>query len=179
MAITIDAGDIIAGLALLLSAYATWKTFQFNERQKSLIESQEKLNILLLEKERNESLVEKKANLGASFIKLGNSKYKLKIWNQGKATAHHVRIEFPEGNNIIAPWDIDRKFPLETLETYQSVELNTFMTMGTRSKLAVKLMWSDEHNQRNEKTFTLRCERYITSVSLIVRWLRSGRSGNV
>jgi len=81
MAITIDAGDIIAGLALLLSAYATWKTFQFNERQKSLIESQEKLNILLLEKERNESLVEKKANLGASFIKLGNSKYKLKIWN--------------------------------------------------------------------------------------------------
>ena len=51
MPVTIDAGDVIAGLAFLLSGYATWQTVSFNKRQKSLVESQEKLNKLLLEKE--------------------------------------------------------------------------------------------------------------------------------
>ncbi|MCX9710960.1 hypothetical protein IG591_12520, partial [Vibrio cholerae] len=51
MPVTIDAGDVIAGLAFLLSGYATWQTVSFNKRQKSLVESQEKLNTILLEKE--------------------------------------------------------------------------------------------------------------------------------
>ncbi|ASK93277.1 hypothetical protein [Xanthomonas citri] len=38
-------GDGIAVAAFLLSAYATWKTYQFNEKQKGLIESQERLVI--------------------------------------------------------------------------------------------------------------------------------------
>ena len=75
MPISIDAGDIIAGLAFLLSGYATWQTVSFNKKQKSLVESQEKLNNLLLEKENEDSLREKRADLGASFIKLGSSKY--------------------------------------------------------------------------------------------------------
>jgi hypothetical protein len=85
MPVTIDVGDVIAGMALMLSGYATWKTFRFNERQKSLIESQEKLNLLMLEKETYQSESEKKADLGASFIKLGSNKYRLKIWNKGKS----------------------------------------------------------------------------------------------
>ena len=55
MTIPFTPSDIIAGLALLLSAYAAWKTVQFNDRQKSLIESQEKLNQRLLEKEEADS----------------------------------------------------------------------------------------------------------------------------
>lgn len=51
MAFQIDAENGIALIALLLSGYATWTTTKFNERQKSLIESQEKLNAVLLEKE--------------------------------------------------------------------------------------------------------------------------------
>ena len=56
MPVTIDAGDVIAGLAFLLSGYATWQTVSFNKRQKSLVESQEKLNTILLEKEVVEEL---------------------------------------------------------------------------------------------------------------------------
>lgn len=73
MAFTVDAANIIAGMALLLSGYATWITLKFNKRQQSLIESQEKLNNLLLEKESNEAENSKKADLGASFIKLGST----------------------------------------------------------------------------------------------------------
>src|SRR5688500_11030012 len=133
MDLTIDLGDIIAAFAFLLSSYATWVTLKFNQRQKSLIESQEKLNNLLLEKEFNEAITTKKADLVATFIKLGNS-YRLKIWNKGKACAHDVRIEFPDGNNFLIPSDIKDKFPLEALETFQSVELIAPVSMETKRK---------------------------------------------
>jgi len=151
MSVTINAGNIIAGIALLLSGYATWTTLKFNERQKSLIETQEKLNKLLLEKETIEADSEKMADLGAAFIKLGNTKYKLKIWNKGKASARNIRIEFPEGNECVLQSDIDEKFPLESLDTYQAVELIAVVAMRTKSKHVILLIWSDDFNERNEK----------------------------
>ena len=147
-----SASDIVASLALLISAYAAWKTVQFNNKQKSLIESQEKLNLRLLEREETDSASDKKADLGAAFIKLGNSKYRLKIWNKGKASARNVSIEFPEGNDCIIQSDVSEKFPLEILDTHQSVELIAAVHMGTIRKHAIKLIWSDEFNQSNEKT---------------------------
>lgn len=151
MNITLDSGDVIAGLAFLLSSYATWKTFQFNEKQKTLIESQEKLNNLLLEKEVEVAENEKKADLGASFIKLGNSKNRLKIWNKGKSLARNVRLEFPEGNDVINQADVERKFPLESLDTYQAVELIATVHTGTKSKHIIRLIWSDDSKDHNEK----------------------------
>lgn len=151
MAISFTVSDIAAGLAFMLSAYATWKTVQFNDRQKFLIESQQKLNQRLLEKEDAESISDKKADLGAAFVKLGSSKYRLKIWNKGKTAARNVSIEFPEGNDCIIESEIDAKFPLEVLETHQSVELIAAVHMGTKRKHAIKLLWVDDFSQSNEK----------------------------
>lgn len=149
---TLTPSDVVAGLAFLLSAYATWKTVQFNDRQRSLIESQERLNKRLLEKEDAEASEEKKADLGATFVKLGSSTYRFKIWNKGKSAARNVRIEFPSGNDVIVQSDIERKFPLESLEPFQSVELIAAVHMGTKSKHEVKLLWEDDHSAANEKT---------------------------
>lgn len=151
MSIQISTSDVIAIGALALSAYATWKTFRFNEKQNALNESQEKLNNLLLEKETGEIQNTKKADLGATFIKLGNSKYRLKIWNKGKSAAHNVSLQFPEGNDCLLQSDIDSKFPLEILETHQGVELIAFISMDTKGKHPIKLAWSDEYSDRNEK----------------------------
>lgn len=151
MNITIDSGDIIAGFALFFSVYAMIKTIQFNNRQQAFIESQEKLNKLLLEKESSEATSEKKANLGASFLKLGSRKYRLKIWNKGRATARDIMIEFPEGNDVVLESEITEKFPLESLDTHQSVELIASVYMGTKSKHPIRLIWTDDHNDRNEK----------------------------
>lgn len=115
MAFTIAPSDVLASLALALSAYATWKTVSFNERQKTLIDSQERLNRRLLEREDQESREEKQADLGATFIKLGSTMYRLKIWNKGKAAAHNVQLEFPDGNDCVIDDDIQSKFPLEVL----------------------------------------------------------------
>lgn len=151
MPVSIDAGDLIAGLAFLLSGYATWQTVSFNKKQKSLVESQEKLNNLLLEKEKGDALKEKRADLGASFIKLGSSKYRLKIWNKGSATAKNVRIEFPEGNDVIIDSEIIDKFPMESLERFQSVELIASVHMQTKRKHLVRLIWEDDAQLHNEK----------------------------
>ncbi|BEG77680.1 MULTISPECIES: hypothetical protein [Alcaligenaceae] len=147
----LSVGDGIALAAFFLSGYATWKTFKFNERQNELVESQDRLNKLLLEKETEEALNSKKADLGATFIKLGSSKYRLKIWNKGKASARNVSLEFPEGNECLIQSDIDSKFPLELLDTHQSVELIAAVAIGTRSKHPMRLIWNDEAGERNEK----------------------------
>ncbi len=151
MAISVTSSDIVAGLAFCLSAFATWKTVQFNDRQKSLIESQERLNKRLLEKEDDETREDKKANLGATFIKIGSNNYRLKIWNKGKATARNVSIEALEGSDCLIQSDIDGKFPLEILEMHQSVELIAAVHMGTKRKHSIKLCWSDDFSFTNEK----------------------------
>lgn len=47
--------------------------------------------------------------------------------------------------------EIDEKFPLETLETYQSVELVAVVHMRTKRKHAIRLIWSDASGENNEK----------------------------
>ena len=149
---SIGASDVLAALALFLSAYATWKTLKFNDRQKSLIESQELLNQRLLQREDADVRIGKKAELGATFIKLGSSNYRLKIWNKGKSAARDVRIEFPDGNDCFIESDVQSKFPLEALEPHQSVELIAAVSMDTKRKHTISLLWADDLQTHNQST---------------------------
>ena len=124
MPLQIDLSNVIAILALLLSCYATWKTFKFNRRQESLVESQKTLNEILVDKSKGEALNKKQADLGVSFIKLGSFQWRLKIWNKGESSARNVRIEIPEGDHIFNESEIKEKFPLEKLEKHESVEVS-------------------------------------------------------
>lgn len=148
----IQLSEIIAFCALALSGFATWQTFKSNKRQNSLIEIQEKLNTLLLEKESSGVASDKKADLGASMINIGSNKKKLKVWNKGKASAKNIRLAFPEGNHLLSQREIESIFPLESLEQFQSVELTARITIGMRiSKFAIQIIWDDELQQGNEK----------------------------
>ncbi|WP_217271910.1 hypothetical protein [Sphingopyxis sp. BSNA05] len=102
----ISSSDVIAFLALLIAVYSAW-------HQRAVNATQQRVNEFLLQQGENEALDARKADLGANFIKLGNNKHRLKIWNKGKATARNIRIEFPDGNDIVDEGDIRRKFPLE------------------------------------------------------------------
>lgn len=147
-----DFGDGIALLALGLSGYATWRTVQFNKRQDSLVETQKKLNELLLAKETEEAIDERKADLGASIVKLGNSKYRLKVWNKGNAEAKNITLEFPDGNDLIPESELKSKFPYESLEKHASIELIADVSFQTPRKHKLILCWSDEHRNKNAKT---------------------------
>ncbi|EDY2393185.1 hypothetical protein GU944_001756 [Salmonella enterica] len=146
----VSLGDIFGGLAFLLSIYATIKTIKFNERQKALIDAQEKLAHLQLNKERNELEHAKKGDVKASVVSFGNNKYKLRVFNQGKGVAKNVRIEFPDNNSPISMTDVNSKFPFESLVSYQSVDLIASADLGRVSKFTVRLTWDDDYKEGNE-----------------------------
>jgi len=147
-----DAGDVFAGLALVLSAYATVMTVRFNRRQKCLVESQESLNKRLLAREDDQAKADRQADLGANFVKIGSSNWRLKVVNKGKAVARNVTISFPEGQDCFIQSDIDSKFPLEVLEPMQGVELIAAIDYGSKSKYPIALAWADDFQESNEKT---------------------------
>jgi hypothetical protein len=62
-----------------------------------------------------------------------------------------VSLSFPDGNDCLVQSDIDSKFPLETLDTLQSVELIASISLGSKSKHSIKLTWSDDFSDHNEK----------------------------
>lgn len=145
MDLTVTPSDVIATVALLISGYVAW-------HQRGINASQKKVNELLLQQGENEAQATKKADLGASFLKLGKSNHRLKIWNKGKATARNVRIAFPDGNQFVAEDDVRRKFPLETLEQFQAVEVIAFLSLGTDGKHHVQLIWDDDSGDDIEKS---------------------------
>ncbi|EMW5171963.1 MULTISPECIES: hypothetical protein [Raoultella] len=147
---TASLGDVFGGLAFLLSIYATIKTIKFNERQKALIEAQEKLTNLQLAKEANELESSKKADVSANIVNIGNNKYKLKVFNKGKSPAKNVRIEFPDNNSPVSMSDVESKFPFESLVAYQSVDLIASGELGRASKFTVRLIWDDDFQDGNE-----------------------------
>ncbi len=145
MDISVSSSDAIAILALLISGYVAW-------RQHSVNASQEKLNEFLHEQGESQALDARKADLGTSFIKLGKSNHRLKIWNKGKATARNVRIEFPDGCDVVIKSDVESKFPLESLDPHHTVELIAPVHLGTKSKHHIKLIWDDSSGDNNEKS---------------------------
>jgi hypothetical protein len=145
-------GELLAALALLLSVYATGMTIRFNSRQKSLIKSQELLNKRLLAREDDQARADKQADLGADFVKLGGSDWRLKVFNKGKAAARNVNLSFPEGNHCFSQADIDSKFPLEILEPMQSVQLLAAIDFESASKHPIRLAWADGLSETNAKT---------------------------
>lgn len=136
--------DIISVLALILSAFATWKTLSYGA-------TQDNLNKMLLKKESHEDLSTKKADLTASIVKIGTNKHRLKIGNKGKCAAKNVMLEFPEGNNFVPDTELKAKLPLEILESFQSIELMAFVSMQTERKQILLFKWQDDFSQNNEK----------------------------
>jgi hypothetical protein len=148
--------NIISGLALIISTIALVITHRFNRRQKSLIESQEKLNNILLTKELQSTENDKKAELGATFIKVGSrGSYRLKIWNKGKCAARNVTITFPEGNNIIPESEIKSKTPIISLEPQAGVEFLAAVYIGIDPKQVISLTWDDDVATGNSKVIPL------------------------
>jgi hypothetical protein len=152
MPIQIDLGDIVALLALGVSAYSMKKTSDFNKRQNEFIETNDKLNKLLLEKESTELMHKNKADISVNFIKTGKNNHRLKVFNKGNNTARNVRMEFPEGNSILHSSDLDTKLPIPIMEQHQSVELLAIVGFGSDSRMTIKLIWDDDFGSNNEKT---------------------------
>ena len=153
MTLDVNLSVIIAFIALCLSAYSMKKTSDFNKRQNDFIETNNKLNKLLLEKETEEVTHKDKADISANFIKIGK-RHRLKVFNKGKGTAKNVRIEFPEGNELFITSDLTDKFPIPILEEHQNVELFTSVHLQSPNRITTILLWDDDFAVDNSKVLT-------------------------
>ncbi len=111
-----------------------------------------KLTKRLIAKEAGDAEAKSRADLGANFLKIGNSR-RLKIFNRGNAAARNVRIELLDADDhCLIQSDIDSKFPHECIEPHQSVELFASVHLGSKMKHPIRLIWDDEFRSNNEKT---------------------------
>ena len=151
----ISIGDIIASAALLLSIYSTWRSHRSKKKEEALLELQRKVNELTIEKEKREAIEMCRAELGANLIPMGSHNYRLRIFNKGKALARNVLVDFPDGNDLVPENDVKDKFPMESMEPSQGVDLIAAIHMQTKPKHKIHLSWQDTSGNLQEKTITV------------------------
>lgn len=130
--------EAIALVALVVAFYYGWQNSKLTKR--------------LIAKEAGDADAKARADLGANFVKIGKSSYRLKIFNRGSVAARNVRIELVgEDEHCLSQRDIDSKFPHECIEPQQGVELIAAIHLGSKSKHPMKLIWDDDLKPNNEK----------------------------
>jgi hypothetical protein len=143
-------GDAIAGAALLLSLYATWRSHRVATRQERVLDLEQQVHQLTLEKSARDEAAAGQADVSCTIVRLGSSKYRLKVFNRGRAAASNVRVELPDGD-LVPESMIHSKFPMRTLEPGQSVELAAHVHMQTKPKHLVRLYWDDPSGATKNK----------------------------
>lgn len=151
MNVQIDLGDIVAAVALLISGLSALATLLFYRHQQKINLTTEKLNQLLIKRETEQDQEKQKADLSANFIKVGKHNHRLKVFNRGKCDARNVRIELPTGNGPLIASDVHSKFPVPVMEQHQSIELIAAVSMGSPTRMTIKLIWDDDSGMNNEK----------------------------
>lgn len=117
--IKIGPGDVVALLALVIAIWSAWQTQRFNKRQTAFEETNERLNLMLIDKEAAESDAQKRADVSANFYKSGKHDYRLKVFNRGPNAATNVRLEVLDEAGILDDSDIARKFPVPIMGSLQ------------------------------------------------------------
>lgn len=149
--VQINVGDIVSALALVIAIYSAWTTTRFNKRQIDFQKTADRLNHLLVEKESAETVALKQADISANFYKAGTSNYRLKVFNRGKGVASNVRIEVLDDSGLLMASDIDRKFPVPSMEQHASVELIAAVGMDSPNRVHIRLTWDDATGQEHTK----------------------------
>ena len=147
----LDPGTVISAIALALAGYSTWITMRFNKRQTAFEATAEELNRLLIEKESGEAEATRSADISASFYKAGQTTYRLKVFNRGKGVARNVRFDVLDQCNLFLSDDIERKFPVPSLEQHGVVELIAAVHMASPSRAHIKLTWNDDNGSDHTK----------------------------
>jgi hypothetical protein len=145
--------DLISGVAVVLSFLSVVASVIIYLNQKKYIQNQDRLNALLLRKEQAELESEGDAEVSANVVPIGTSKYRIRIFNKGKAKATDVQIRFPEDHDWLIK---DEILPLEFLDSGKSVDLILMLFAGSKRKVKAILSWQDHRGRmENEAILTV------------------------
>lgn len=148
--------DIIAVVALLISAWALWDNRRLNRSSLRLSEQEIELVRHQLTSMRQSVEQEKRANVSARMYKDGKT-WRVRVYNAGPSDARNVRIILEEGNCFVVQSEIDRRFPMQRMERGQSVDIVAMVDSVSPSKEYLLIKWNDaaatDRENRVELTF--------------------------
>lgn len=143
--------------ALILAAASFAVSVVSLKRTSKAQDLQDRVNELELQIKQNEvaRIEREKAEASLScvearVVKIGKGKYRMKVWNSGKATAFNVRAGF-DGNPGIFIHDRDMQ-PFEELESGKGYELVLTVVDGSASKCRIITEWTDADGQKQSKS---------------------------
>lgn len=135
-------------IALIISIFSFIDSRKASKIQYRLNEVEEKLKKYELEEKEKEREESTKANIEARIIKISKGKYKMKIWNSGKATAYDVDFKIPqEVNNMV----FRDKVPYEFLEPGKSFEEIVIVHCGSPDKFKVTTTWNNKNGDKQNR----------------------------
>ncbi|MEF2097300.1 hypothetical protein V3595_22025 [Bacillus sp. CFBP9009] len=138
--------DLVAygfpAVAIALSYLSFRDSRKANKVQDRLKEVEEKLKKYELEDKEKEREEATKACVEARIIKIAKGKYRMKVWNSGKATAYNV--DFKVHEEQIKGMIRRDKVPYEFLESSKNFEEYVLVHGGTPNKFKVTTTWTNE-----------------------------------
>ena len=145
--------DILALLALLISAYVAIQTRNASKSQAALTDREVALVRLQLENAQRDERTSKTADVAARLYKVGKNDWRLKIFNRGPSIAENVNCSI-EGSDstLFSASSFADKLPLARMEKGDSVEITAFVHLQSRSKEVVILTWDDSSGVNHTKS---------------------------
>lgn len=147
----VTVSDIAAFSALAVAIWSAVQTGRFNRRQNAFAETAERLNRLLIDKESTELQAQRKADVGANFVKIAKNDYRLKVFNRGPVAARNVRLEFLAGGEVMMASELKQKLPVPALERHQTVELMASINMQSPRRAHIRIDWDDDAGTDHHK----------------------------
>lgn len=142
-------------IVLLLVLYIIYKKFRYHQLKKDYDSLQLQMDRVLLREQATLALEGEKADMEADFVKSDHDSHpKLRIRNVNQALAKNIRIDFPNGNNLLLKKEVDAIFPIDTLNKHKEILLSIAVYNNAPRKIAIELIWDDGYNMNNSKLIT-------------------------
>lgn len=135
-------------VALGLSIISYIDSRKANKVKDRLNEVEGKLKKYDLEQKEKDREDATKACVEARVMKISKGKYKMKVWNSGKATAYNIDFEIL---NECKGMVFREKVPYEFLESGKNFEEHVIVHNGTPNKFKVTTTWTDEQGSPYSK----------------------------
>ena len=130
-----EISDVIAGLALLVSASALLVTLRSFKSESRLTDREIELVRIQIQQARGEAKREKTASVSARLNRIDKANWRLRVFNTGPAIARNVRLLLDDQNHVVEECFANDKFPMSKLEKGQSVDLAAVVHMQTPPRL--------------------------------------------
>lgn len=164
----VSVGDVIAFFSLLGSLAMFWltsknqrKTKDFAQNADAYNDSAKKYYDLMVEQikaqklitsDNNLKMTTKKAYCDANIVKIGSSKWILKVFNKGNGNATDVSFKYLIDNGPVILGSNPNLFLIKLLEPQKNVDFHVLIHMGLSSKSwEYEISWTNEDGTADNK----------------------------